>query len=336
MNLTGEVDVPVVGSVDKRVLIAVGGAGAAFVAWRWWAARGMAGGGEDAPVDPGMEDPGVLPGVAGAVKPDNGYGLDDGGGDELTGYGFRGKSNSQWTQYVTTHLSQSATWPYEVIVTALGAFIGNRPLDATQQQIVGAAIALAGYPPEGSHVIVPGGNTPVTIAPSGLKAVAGSDQASVSWSGVPGASGYYLYRSDQSSAAPQVVAGTSATLYNLTPGREIRVQVAALSAAGKPGPKSGVVTVKTTGAKVATPVGLRGAAARTSVSLTWRPAVGAKYGYVVWHSGSSAPAGFSTDTSASVGGLKPNTSYRFQVAARTGVGEATGARSAPITVKTKR
>ena len=74
--LKGDVDLPGVGKVDKRVLAAVGGVAVVFVGWKWWQARSAAAyEGEGEAVEPGFEDGGLLPGVAGAVRPDNGYGL---------------------------------------------------------------------------------------------------------------------------------------------------------------------------------------------------------------------------------------------------------------------
>lgn len=252
MDLKGEVDVPGLGGVDKRVLLGVGAVAAAFVGWKWWHARnGAAGyGAEEAPVDPGMEDAGLLPAVSGAVRPGNDYGLP--GGDPATtdSYGFTGKTNSQWTQYASNQLVKSDRWSYTDIVEALGQFLANKPLSTDQVAIVQAAIAVAGYPPEGSHVIIPGGNTAILVAPTGLAGTADSDTSvSLRWSAVAGASGYKVYRG---SAEAATVGGESATVGGLTASTAYGFQVAAVAGGGQVGPKSSTVTV-TTKAKATTP-----------------------------------------------------------------------------------
>ena len=335
--LEGDVQLPAIGNVNKKVLIGVGGVAAAFIGWRYWQARQSAAYDPEAAVDPGMEDAGTLPAVAGAVRPDNGYGLpDDSPGNDA--FGFRGTSNSQWTQYATNQLSQaSETWPYATIVAALGAFVNNRPLSDVQVQIVQAAIALAGYPPEGSHVIIPGGNTELTVAPGGLRVVPSAGSAAVSWSAVAGASGYLVSRSDTGTAAPSSVSGTSMTMYNLDPGREYKVQVAAVNGAGKKGPWSGSVSFKTPAPTLKAPTGLKvvpGQISRTSVRLQWNTVAGAR-GYRAFRTGLKEPISTSTGTSMQIGGLRPNTYYTITVKAESGVGEGVGP-GASIKIKTKK
>jgi hypothetical protein len=333
--LTGEVQLPVVGSVDKRILLGVGGVAAVFLGWRYWQARGSAAYDPDAEaVDPGFEDGGLLPGVAGAVKPGGDYGL-PGETPSTDTYGFTGKSNGQWTQYASTQLSRSETWSYTEIVSALGAFIADRPLSDDQVQIVQAAISLAGYPPEGSHSIIPGGNTQVTIAPTGVKVTPSAGQALVSWNAVAGASGYHVNRSDAGSAAPSSVTGTSMTMHNLTPGREYKVQVAALNSSGKPGPWSSQITFKTPAPTLKAPTGLKASKVeRTQITVTYGAVAGAA-GYIGFRSGVYVGAAQAAGTAMTFGGLKPNTYYTLSVAGRTGVGNNTGPK-ATIKVKTKK
>ena len=194
--LSGKVDVPGLGQVDKKVLIGVGGVAAAFVAWKWWQAS--AGGADEyVPTDPGFEGGEVLPSVEGAVSPDNSYGLP--GDDEpesLDNYGFRGTTNSQWTQYAATQLSQSERWGYTDIIVALGKYLAGAPLDSTQVAIVQAAIAVAGHPPVGQHPIVTAPTSPVKLpAPSGLRASnLKHDYVLLDWNSVSGAAKYVVRR----------------------------------------------------------------------------------------------------------------------------------------------
>lgn len=194
--LEGKVDVPVVGSVDKKVLIGVGGVAAAFVAWKWWQAS-AGGAAEYTPEDPGFEGGEVLPPVAGAVSPDNSYGLPgDDEPDSLDNYGFRGTTNSQWTQYAATQLSQSERWGYTDIIVALGKYLAGAPLDSTQVAIVQAAIAVAGHPPVGQHPIITTPTSPVSLpAPANLRASnLSKDYVRLDWNAVSGADKYVVRR----------------------------------------------------------------------------------------------------------------------------------------------
>lgn len=98
--MSGDINVPKVGKVDKRVVAGVGAAAVAFVAWSWYR-------GKSAPADAtdGTEalsdftDGGGVPGVLGAVSPTNSYGLPDNTPDSPApsqdSYGFTGTTNAQ-------------------------------------------------------------------------------------------------------------------------------------------------------------------------------------------------------------------------------------------------
>jgi hypothetical protein len=245
------VNVPKLGPVPKKALIVIGVGAGGFVAYRYYRARTMPSPG---PGEPGFEDPGILPGVAGAVPDDNRFGSGADTAPSVDDFGFHGTNNAQWSQYVTTQLSQSDQWPYDEITTALGNFLTGVPLSDRQQSIVRSAIALAGYPPVGQHVIVPGGNTAIMIAPSGVRATVTATTITISFNGVPGASRYNAYRSNitGTTQVPFGVANTSPiVLSGLEPGTSYSVQVAAVSASGAVGPKSTAITVKTAGVTMA-------------------------------------------------------------------------------------
>lgn len=193
--LEGKVDVPGLGQVDKKVLLGVGGVAAAFVAWKWWQAS--AGSAEEyAPEDPGFEGEEVLPSVEGAVRPDNGYGLPDDEPPSTDDFGFRGKTNAEWTQYAAARLSQSDRWDYADIVVALGKYLAGAPLDSVQVQIVQAAIGLAGNPPVGNHPVISAPSSSVGLpAPSGLRASGVTHEyVLLDWNSVAGASKYVVRR----------------------------------------------------------------------------------------------------------------------------------------------
>jgi len=280
--LTGTVHVPGVGGVDKRVILGVGGAAVLFLGWRYYVGRGASSydPATDASADPGFEgDGGELPAVAGAVSPTNSYGSADASGATGTDtYGFHGTTNSEWTQYAAAQLSQASdTWSFATISTALGAFVLNKPLSTLQQQIVQAAIGYAGYPPEGNHVIIPGGDTKVTVAPTGVKVVSTTTTSVVlSWSPVAGAQSYRAYRSGASTNVGSTDAGnTSITITGLQPNTEYSFQVAADSLGGAPGPKSAAVKGKTKPVSLGRPSIKVSSIAATAATVSWSKVAGA-------------------------------------------------------------
>jgi chitodextrinase len=334
--LSGTVDVPGVGGVDKRVLYGVGGVLVVFLGWRYYQSRSAAAYAPAEPVDPGMEDPGVLPPVAGAVRDDNAYGLPDNSGGSTDSYGFHGTTNAQWTQYAAAQLAQgSDTWSYAVIVGALGKFIANRPLTSTEQAIVQSAIAVAGYPPEGSHVIIPGGETRITVAPTGLRVVSTTTTSVVlAWNAVAGAQSYRAYRSGASTNVGSVDApNTSLTVSGLQPNTEYSFQVAADSMGAVPGPKSAAVKGKTKPVTLKAPTIRVGSVAATAATVSWTKVSGATSYRVYVNNGphGTADGGLS---SYRITGLHKKTKYRVTVRADT-TNQAAGPESKPVTFTTK-
>lgn len=241
-----DVDVPKVGKVDKKVIIPIVVAAGGYIGYRYWKARQDA---AAAPVDPGYNDMlgGLGPGVA---NPNPNVGLPDTSAGTTTG-GFRGTTNSEWSEYVTDRLQQDGRWSYSVIAVALGNFLSDKPLSSEQQDIARAAIGIAGQPPVGYHTIIPGGNTSITVAPTGVAASpTAPDKARVSFTGVAGAVTYNVY---VNGSVRGTGGGSPIDIAGLTPGTSYSIQVAAVSASGAPGPKSSAVTVKTSGAAMAKP-----------------------------------------------------------------------------------
>ncbi|MGW2795180.1 fibronectin type III domain-containing protein [Streptomyces sp. NPDC001251] len=250
--MEGTVDVPGAGHVKKKYVVGIAGAVGAYVIFAYYrATRAAKDSAAQTPVDPAFGDGEVLPTVPGAYTPGGGGIAGDAEPPSTDQFGFHGTTNSQWTQYAATQLSQSAVWEYTDIITALGQFLNNRPLTAQQQQIVQSAIAVAGYPPEGSHVIIPGGDVVNLVAPTGLSATAVNDTTvTVKWSAVAGAAGYQVYRGGSMAAS---VNTTSATVAGLTASTAYSFTVAAFNAAGTLGPMSGAVSVTTKAKPVVTP-----------------------------------------------------------------------------------
>jgi len=243
-----DIDVPKLGKINKKVLIPVVAVAAGFIGWRYWQARNNPTDSEA--VDPGLEDPGTLPGVAGAVKPDNGYGSGNTGGSG--GGSGQITTNGEWSQFVIEKLAGDR-WTNSELAEALGNFLTDRPLSDAQQAIVRAGVAVAGYPPVGSHNIIPGGNTGLTVAPNAVT-VSGitATTAMVNFLPVSGASTYRVYRSGASAAAG-TGSSTPISLQGLTPGTSYTVTVSGVNGAGTEGPKSSPVTFKTVAAVAAKP-----------------------------------------------------------------------------------
>lgn len=248
-----DVNVPKVGKMDKKIVVPIVVAAAAFIGYRYWKARQDTGTG--APVDPGYEDlsGGLGPGQ---TRPAGDYGLPTDPGTGTTTGGFHGTTNSQWTEYVSDRLQQDGRWTYSVIAVALGNYLTAKPTNSDQQQIVQAAIGIAGYPPVSGYGLVSGGNTSITVAPTGVRAVPSATAMNVSFSPVAGAASYNVYHSNTTGAS-NVASGTGTgspiSVVGLSPATSYTVQVAAVSASGQVGPKSSPITVRTPGVKMATP-----------------------------------------------------------------------------------
>lgn len=327
--LEGTVDLPGVGPIKKPIVYGVGGLGAAFVLYMYyrnWTGVGLDDGEEVE--DTGYEEASILPSVSGAVSPDNSYGLDD----EDTGSTSGITTNDAWSRYAAGQLQQGDKWPYSDIVAALGNYVTDKPLTTAQQEIVRAAIAVAGYPPVGSHSIISGGDTSITVAPTGLRLVeATSTTVKMAWNPVAGATGYRLYRTGVSQVVG-VANGTTGEIGGLTTNQSYGIQVAAFTASGQVGPKSSAVTVRTKAISLSKP-------ATPSVSGITKSSATAKVarvsnatGYNWYLNGQNH--GHSDAPVFTFQGLGANRTYKVSVAADTATTQQ-GPRSAERSFKTK-
>jgi hypothetical protein len=333
------VDVPKLGPVKKPVLFGILGGGAALVGWRYYKARQNAAAAVADPTstDGTFGDPGAIPAVSGAYTGQQ-VGLPDGSTPPASSdYGFTGTTNSQWSQYVATQLSNSGTYDYATVLTDCGVYLLGRPLSSAQQQVIQAAIAVAGYPPEGSHPIIGGGDTAITVAPGGLTAtsVTGTT-ATLSWSPVAGATHYRVYRKDLGLETVGESNDPSWQARGLAAGKSYQFQVAAVTASGKNGPLSGFITVKTPAVVLKAPAGLKATGVTaTTASLSWAPVPGAT-SYRLYRSDTGQEsAGDSRDPSWQARGLKPGTAYTLYVHAVDNNGTNGPAASVRVTTKKK-
>lgn len=343
--LEGDIEIPKVGKLPKKVIVPLAVGLAGFVAWRFYAARGGASSGEDAgtitdgefgAVDSAVPDtlnpfPGSFSGGGGTPSGNTDTVTGDRDGDGVIGPG-EFTNNGQWTDYVVNKLSAADDWSYSEIVTALGNGLAGRPTTSVQQDILRAAIATGGQPPSGSLTIVGGGNTGLTVAPSSVSVGSVTDStATINFTAVSGASSYVAYRSGINE--PVGASGSSPIRISaLKPGTTYSVQVAGLNSAGTPGPKSSAVTVKTTAAAAAGAIsGKVTTPSRTSVSTSFKGATGAVRYRVrldgkLWREVQGSPF--------TISGLKPNTRYTIGIAAINASGAA-GPESSTI-IRTKK
>jgi chitodextrinase len=333
----GTLNLPKLGAVKKKPVLIIGGVAAAYVVWRYWQAS-QAGatdaGTTDADGD-GYADEGTIPAVTGQ-GPVTGYAPADDSGKSSDSYGFNGTTNSQWSQYATTQLSgASDKWSFGDIVAALGAYLANKPLTATQQEIVQAAKAVAGEPPEGTHPIIPGGDVPITVAPTGLKVVSTTTTSvTLSWNPVAGAGYYRAYRSGASNNVG-ATDGTTITIDGLKPNTDYSFQVAADTTSGKPGPKSAAVHGKTKAVTLAKPGNIKiSSVSKTTAKVSWSRVAGADY-YRIYVNGTAHGSADGGLTSYTITGLKPNTAYKVAVAADT-TNQTPGPQSGAVSFRTKK
>lgn len=305
----GTFDIPKVGPVPKIAVLGIGGAAAAYIGWRYWQARSAPA--DTTTVDPGFDDPGTLPGVAGAVSGTNSYGGTTGGtGDAGTGLIT---TNAQWSQDALSKLADS--YSSTDIVTALGNYLGGQPLSDAQQAIVRSALAVSGNPPVGSFSVIPGGNVGLTVAPTGVNVGSiSTTSAAINFSEVPGAASYKVSASngasDTGSSSPIVLSG-------LAPNTSYSVTVTPYTASNTAGPSSTAVSFKT--AASAAPAAVSGLHA-TSVSanrivLDWNDAAGAR-GYDITWTDPKGAVGNATSLTSSYAMSNLPKSYRYYIQVR--------------------
>jgi hypothetical protein len=344
--MADDITIPKVGPVNKYAVGGVVLVGAGFVGWRWWQARQAASVAAAAATSTDTTDDSasgtddgtdVLPSVDGGDVLDEGGGYGDPG--TVDSYGFQGLTNAEWTQYAANQLQQSDTWAYSDIVTALGNYLSGVALTTTQQQIVSAAIAVAGYPPVAPSQTSPVvGTTAALTAPTGLSA-SGITQttANISWSAVSGAAGYHMYVNGSPDGDSE---GTTGTIKALTAGTSYTVSVAAYDVTGTAGPISSPLTVKTTAtpapaAAPKTPANLRLTGINpTGATIGWNTSVGGAYQYHVYLNGKVVGTVFGTFLQ--IPGLKPNTKYGPYTVKAANAAGALSAASNPLTFTTSK
>lgn len=314
--MTEQVDVPAVGPVNKKIAIGVGVGVVAFLGWRYYqSSAGVAADGGDTAEDTGYEDGGTIPSVSGAT---DWYGTGGSSGTVSAG-GDSGSStqiltNAQWSAYARDQLLAVDAYDGTAISEALGNYLSGAPLTSTQQKVVRSAIGVAGYPPVGTHPIIPGGDTTVTTAPGGLRVGAVTPSSvDLTWNPMDGVNSFSVYRGDVSVPVSTSRTPTTATVGGLEPNKSYTFQVAALSASGQPGPKSSAVTAKTKPRDLAKPPVPTVVKVTTTTALLKTSSVVGAQGYEWFLNGD--PKGHTDAPAYTFAGLRPGTKYTAAVRA---------------------
>jgi len=187
-----------------------------------------------------------------------------------------------------------------------------------------------------------GAGVTVPVAPTGLAAIAGNAQVSLTWNVSSGATSYNVKHSTTSGGPYSQVGTPSATNYTdtgLTNGTTYFYVVSAVNSAGESANSTEVST--TPNAPPAAPAGLTATAGNAQVSLAWDASVGATSYHVkrsTTSGGGYTQLGAPTATNYTDTGLTNGTPYFYVVSAVNSAGESansTQASATPVTPATQ-
>ena len=258
------------------------------------------------------------------------------GGSKVTGYNvFEG---------TTADLSGSAP-----VTNVTGSTVTLPALtNGTTYYFQVAAVNTAGQGPRSDEVSA----VPVTVpgAPTGLTAIAGNGQVTLSWTapasdGGSKVTGYDLYvgtTADLSGNAPVArVTGTVVTVTNLINGTRYYFGVTAVNRVGEGRPSNEVSAVPRT--VPGAPTGLTATPGNSQVTLSWAaPTSGgaAISGYLIYEgtsprheTGKPVNGSLVNGTSYTVTGLANGTTYYFRVTAVNTAGEGPSSAEMPVTLQ---
>jgi hypothetical protein len=190
------INVPAVGKVDRRWVLAGGAAVAGIILFTYW--RNARAAGEE-PIGEGETyagDQWTPDAYIGATAP-GGETYDPGDIEDTTP-----TTNAEWSQRVVD-LLENVGYDRNKAAATVGKYLSGQPLDATEKLIIQTAIALLGNPPAGALPIIPGPTPPTTPPPAttlqppaGLTARPGIGKGRgryvLTWSKVPDATGYQV------------------------------------------------------------------------------------------------------------------------------------------------
>jgi len=220
--------------IPKTYLYAGLAAVVGIVGYAWWT-KGTKGNETPAPVFDEFGNPiaGPTPGLAGPTVVDSNLST-----TAATGF----QTNAEWTQFATSYL-QGLGLEAGVVSSAIGKFIQRKPLAKLEADIVGQAVAAAGWPPEDrpwtiipEAIATPPAPTPVPepVGPITVHASAGPGGVwtRFTWNAIPGR-GFYTVYPVRESPLPRTelgiraVTGTEWIWYNTFSGAVLTVVVIA-------------------------------------------------------------------------------------------------------------
>lgn len=180
--MAGTVNLPFIGPTNKAMVYVAGVAGVGALGYAYWKKKKAA-------TTAGTPAAGAIPATGAGYGYGYGYGYGAfsnqyepygygygpsglgayGGATGNYGYGYYGagepvntevptaaSTNAQWSEAAVTALT-SAGWTGQDVLSALGLYLTGAPVNATQAQIIQAAIAAEGYPPnQGASGYPPG------------------------------------------------------------------------------------------------------------------------------------------------------------------------------------
>lgn len=249
--MAGKVTIPGVGPVDKKYVYAGGGVIAVIVGYVWWTGR-QANAGTDATApaeelgEAGLEDGSYVPGATDYIPPvvqTPPPVVNEGG--VIT-------DNATWARAAVAALTDVGADTLAAS-SAIGRYLTGMALSPAAADLVRQAVGLIGQPPVGDHPIrleevttpnptLPSGST--LAGPAGLRGTAGKTYVDLTWSTVPGADYYRVYRKDVGQNVGSSEDG-KARVGGLKAKTSYTFHVRAVGHDGKYGKPSATFTIKT-------------------------------------------------------------------------------------------
>lgn len=324
--MAATVELPAVGKVDQRWVIAGGALVAGLVGYAWWTRSGETGT-EGEIIGYDSEGNAIYAGGEGAYDA-LGFPLQPGSTPDyrpptIVDSNYTGEApdaidtNAEWTQAAINVLTSYGASPVAVS-SALGKYLDRRPLNSVEMDLVRQAIAAAGPPPVGGPYQLIEEQAGAATGPPDVTGLRASG-TTISWNNATGAAGWEIRRDGY--ATPTRV--SSPTYQAKPPGPGTwTYRVRAFNTANQFGPEA-VVQVRTTGSTgggtLPAPSGVIAVGGDDGYfRVGWIPVAGAT-GYRIRREGSGAPntwatVGPSTPYWAShVRGLRRPTRFAFRV-----------------------
>lgn len=303
--------VKIFGKQYPKGWVYAGGAAVAGIAvYAWWSKGGGFAEEEEPLFDefgnpiagptPGLESPNVL----------------DSNLEVNVGTGF--EDNAEWSRFAIDYL-EGRGHNAQAVASAIGKFLQRKPLNQIEADLVGQAVAVAGWPPDDRPWTVVQETSPPPaevglVAPPNFQASGGVGYADLSWGSVTGAASYETeiaglgYRNVGNTTSQRVQFPSNARgVYTF--------RVRAVGPSNTKGPhSSATATVNSAGTgALPAPTAQCSSSTRTSVTITWGSVPGAKT-YLVTREGGGRGVNRPSRRHTSAG-LRPNTTYTFIVRA---------------------